>query len=113
MELFWKKTPTQPKNKTKQNKKKKQPQKQPPPKKKQKTKTNQPTTTTTTNKKILQDRQLPISLKKQVTDQCVLPKAAKHMVSWQRTAQKAVDRKMFDLKLHEKYHAQRSGKEQR
>ena len=60
------------------------------------------------NKEILQDKQLPISLKKQVMDQCILPTMTygcqtwslnKQMTNKLRTAQRAMERKMLDLKL--------------
>ena len=63
------------------------------------------------NKEILQDRQLPISLKKQVMDQCVLQTMTygcqtwslnKQMTNKLRTAQRAMERKMLDLKLQDK-----------
>ena len=63
------------------------------------------------NKEILRDRQLPILLKKQVTDQCVLPTMTygchtwslnKQMTNKLRTAQRAMERKMLDLKLQDK-----------
>ena len=64
-----------------------------------------------TNKEILQDRQLSISLKKQVMDQCVLPTVTYGCQTWSlnkkltnklRTAQRAMERKMLDLKLQDK-----------
>ena len=63
------------------------------------------------NKEILQDKQLPISLKKQVMDQCILPTMTygcqtwslnKQMTNKLRTAQRAMERKMLDLKLKDK-----------
>ena len=63
------------------------------------------------NKEILQDKQLPISLKKQVMDQCILPTMTygcqtwslnKQMTNRLRTAQRAIKRKMLDLKLKDK-----------
>ena len=63
------------------------------------------------NKEILQDRQLPISLKKQAMDQYVLPTMAYGCQTWSlnkqltnrlRTAQRAMERKMLDLKLQDK-----------
>ena len=63
------------------------------------------------NKEILQDKQLPISLKKQVMDQCILPTMTygcqtwslnKQMTNKVRTAQRAMERKMLDLKLKDK-----------
>ena len=54
------------------------------------------------NKEILQDKQLPISLKKQVMDQCILPTMTygcqtwslnKQMTNKLRTAQRAMERK--------------------
>ena len=63
------------------------------------------------NKEILQDNQLPISLKKQVMDQCILPTMTygcqtwslnKQMTNKLRTAQRAMERKMLDLKLKDK-----------
>ena len=60
------------------------------------------------NKEILQDRQLPTSLKTHVMDQCVLPTMTygcqtwslnKQMTNKLRTAQRAMERKMLDLKL--------------
>ena len=63
------------------------------------------------NKEILQDKQLPISLKKQVMDQCILPTMTygcqtwslnKQMTNKLRTAQWAMERKMLDLKLKDK-----------
>ena len=63
------------------------------------------------NKEILQDKQLPISLKKQVMDQCILPAMTygcqtwslnKQMTNKLRTAQRAMERKMLDLKLKDK-----------
>ena len=62
-------------------------------------------------KEILQDRQHPISLKKQIMDQCGLPTMAfvcqiwslnKQMTNKLRTAQRAMERKMLDLKLQDK-----------
>ena len=62
-------------------------------------------------KEILQDKQLPISLKKQVMDQCILPTMTygcqiwslnKQMTNKLRTAQRAIERKMLDLKLKDK-----------
>ena len=62
-------------------------------------------------KKVLQYRQLPISLKKQVMDQCVLPimtygcqtwSLNKQMTNKLRTAQRAMEKKMLDLKLRDK-----------
>ena len=63
------------------------------------------------NKEILQDKQLPISLKKQVMDLCILPTMTygcqtwslnKQMTNKLRTAQRAMERKMLDLKLKDK-----------
>ena len=63
------------------------------------------------NKEILQDKQLPFSLKKQVMDQCILPTMTygcqtwslnKQMTNKLRTAQRAMERKMLDLKLKDK-----------
>ena len=63
------------------------------------------------NKEILQNKQLPISLKKQVMDQCILPTMTygcqtwslnKQMTNKLRTAQRAMERKMLDLKLKDK-----------
>ena len=63
------------------------------------------------NKKILQDKQLPISLKKQVMDQCILPTMTYGCQTWSlnkqttnklRTAQRAMERKMLGLKLKDK-----------
>ena len=63
------------------------------------------------NKEILQDKQLPISLKKQVMDQCILPTMTygcqtwslnKQMTNKLRTAQRAMERKTLDLKLKDK-----------
>ena len=65
------------------------------------------------NKEILQDKQLPISLKKQVDlmDQCILPTMTYVCQTWSlnkqmthklRTAQGAMERKMLDLKLKDK-----------
>ena len=63
------------------------------------------------NKEILQDKQLPISLKKQVMDQCILPTMTygcqtwslnKQMTNKLRTAQRAMESKMLDLKLKDK-----------
>ena len=63
------------------------------------------------NKEILQDKQLPISLKKQVMYQCILPTMTygcqtwslnKQMTNKLRTAQRAMERKMLDLKLKDK-----------
>ena len=63
------------------------------------------------NKEILKDKQLPISLKKQVIDQCILPTMTygcqtwslnKQMTNKLRTAQRAMERKMLDLKLKDK-----------
>ena len=77
-------------------------------KKKQKT-TNKQTNKQT--KEILHDRQLPISLKKQVMDQCVLRTMTCGCQTWSlnkqmknklRTAQRAMERKMLDLKLQDK-----------
>ena len=62
-------------------------------------------------KEILQDKQLPISLKKQVMDQCILPTMTYGCQTWSlnkqttdklRTAQRAMERKMLDLKLKDK-----------
>ena len=59
------------------------------------------------NKEIHQDRQLPISLKKQVMDRWVLPTTTHGYQTWSlnkqmtnklRTAQKAMERKMLDLR---------------
>ena len=54
------------------------------------------------NKEILQDRQLPISLLKQVMDQCVLPTMIYGCQKWStnklRTVQRAMERKILDLK---------------
>ena len=63
------------------------------------------------NKEIFQDRQLPISLKKQVMDQCVLltmtygcqtSSLNKQSTNKLRTAQRAMERKMLGLKLQDK-----------
>ena len=63
------------------------------------------------NKEILQDKQLPISLKKQVMDQCILPTMTYGCQTWSlnkqttnklRTAQRAMERKMLDQKLKDK-----------
>ena len=63
------------------------------------------------DQEILQDKQLPISLKKQVMDQCILPTMTygcqtwslnKQMTNKLRTAQRAMERKMLDLKLKDK-----------
>ena len=63
------------------------------------------------NKEILQDKQLPISLKKQVMDRCILPTMTYGCQTWSlnkqttnklRTAQRAMERKMLDLKLKDK-----------
>ena len=63
------------------------------------------------NKEMFQDKQLPISLKKQVMDQCILPAMTygcqtwslnKQMTNKLRTAQRAMERKMLDLKLKDK-----------
>ena len=63
------------------------------------------------NKEVLQDKQLSISLKKQVIDQCILPTMTygyqtwslnKQMTNKLRTAQRATERKMLDLKLKDK-----------
>ena len=63
------------------------------------------------NKEILEDKQLPISLKKQVMDQCILPTMTygcqtwslnKQMTNKLRTAQRAMERKMLDLKLKDR-----------
>ena len=63
------------------------------------------------NKEILQDKQRPISLKKQVMDQCILPTMTygcqtwslnKQMTNKLRTAQRAMERKILDLKLKDK-----------
>ena len=63
------------------------------------------------NKEILQDRPLPSSLKKLVMDQCVLPTMTdccqtwslnKQMTNTLRTALRAMERKMLDLKLQNK-----------
>ena len=63
------------------------------------------------NKEILQDKQLPISLKKQVMDQCILPTMTYDCQTWSlnkqltnklRAAQRAMERKMLDLKLKDK-----------
>ena len=63
------------------------------------------------NKRMLQDRQLPISLKKQVMDQCVLSTMTygcqtcslnKHLTNKLRTAQRAMERKMLSLELQDK-----------
>ena len=63
------------------------------------------------NKEILKVRQLPISLKKQVMHQCVLPTMTYGCQTWSlnkqttnklRTAQRAMERKMLDLKLQDK-----------
>ena len=62
------------------------------------------------NKEILQDRQLPISLRKQVMDQCIMPTMTYGCQTWSlnkqktiklRTAQRAMERKMLDLKLQD------------
>ena len=62
-------------------------------------------------KEIFQDSQLPISLKKQVMDQCILPTMTygcqtwslnKQMTNKLRTTQTAMERKMLDLKLQDK-----------
>ena len=62
-------------------------------------------------KEILQDKQLPISLKKQVMDQYILPTMTygcqtwslnKQMTNKLGTAQRAMERKMLDLKLKDK-----------
>ena len=62
-------------------------------------------------RKYSQDKQLPISLKKQVMDQCILPTMTygcqtwslnKQMTNKLRTAQRAMERKMLDLKLKDK-----------
>ena len=69
-------------------------------------------------KEILQDKQLPISLKKnpkkqqqQVMDQCILPTMTYGCQTWSlnkqttnklRTAQRAMERKMLNLKLKDK-----------
>ena len=62
-------------------------------------------------KEILQDKQLPISLKKQVMDQCILPSMTYGCQTWSlneqttnklRTAKRAMERKMLDLKLKDK-----------
>ena len=64
-----------------------------------------------TNKEILQDKQLPISLKKQVLDQCVFPTMTcgcqtwsldKQLINELRTAQRATERKRLGLKLQDK-----------
>ena len=61
-------------------------------------------------KEILQDRQLPISLQKQVMDQCALPTMTYGCQAWPlnkqltnklRTAQTAMERKMLGLKLQD------------
>ena len=63
------------------------------------------------NKEILQDKQLPISFKKQVMDQCILPTITYGCQTWSlnkqitnklRTAQRAMERKMLDLKVKDK-----------
>ena len=63
------------------------------------------------NKEILQDKQLSISLKKQVMDQCILPTMTyccqtwslnKQMTNKLRTTQRAMERNMLDLKLKDK-----------
>ena len=63
------------------------------------------------NTEIPQDKQLPISLKKQVMDQCILPTMTYGCQTWSlneqvtnklRTAQRAMERKMLDLKLKDK-----------
>ena len=73
-------------------------------------------------KEILQDGQLPISLKKQAMDQCVLPTMTDGCQTWPidkqltdklRTAQRAMERKMLGLKLQDRYRTQRSVKERR
>ena len=62
-------------------------------------------------KEILQDRQLPILLKKQVMDQCVLPTMTygcqtfslnKQLTNKLRTGQRAMEAKMLHLKLQGK-----------
>ena len=74
------------------------------------------------SKEILQDKQLPISLKKQVMDQCILPTMTygcqtwslnKQMANKLRTAQRAMERKMLDLKLKDKIPCSEIRKEQR
>ena len=73
------------------------------------------------NKEILQDKQLPISLKKQVMDQCILPTMTygcqtwslnKQMTNKLRTAERAMERKMLDLKLKDKIPCSEIRKEQ-
>ena len=63
------------------------------------------------NKEILQDKQLPISLKKQVMDQCVLPTMTygcqtwslnKQMTNKLKTAQRTMEKKLLGLKLQDK-----------
>ena len=63
------------------------------------------------NKEILQDKQLPISLQKQIMDQCILPTMTYGCQTWflnklttnkLRTAQRPMERKMLDLKLKDK-----------
>ena len=65
------------------------------------------------NKEILQGRQLPISLKKQVMAQCVLPTMTyiygsqtwslkKQLTNKLRTAQRSMERRMLNLKLQDK-----------
>ena len=77
------------------------------------------------NKEILEDRQLPITRfffkPIQVIDQCVLQTVIygcqtwslnRQMINKLRTAQRAMDRKMLDLKVQDKRcRAQKSGKE--
>ena len=62
-------------------------------------------------KELLQDKQLPISLKKQVMDQCILATMTYGCQTWflnkqttnkLRTAQRAMEKKMLDLQLKDK-----------
>ena len=91
-------------------------------KKKYMPESEQPEAVLEKNKEILQDKQLPISLKKQVMDQCILPTMTYGCQTWSlnkqltnklRTAQRAMERKMLDLKLKIRYYARKSEKEQR